>query len=138
MPTHAAERGQASLPRAAKGVAARASAIARLELRLALVELKQKLSGLGIGAGLAGGAAVIGLFALAFALASITAGISTALPAWGALLIVTGLLLALTAGLLVLALRSLRRGLPPIPEQAIEEARLTTQTLGKNGEHRTG
>jgi hypothetical protein len=33
----------------------------------------------------------------------------------------------------LLALRSLRAGTPPVPEEAIEEAKLTTETLLSNG-----
>lgn len=124
------ERGPVS---AAKDAAGRMSAIARLELRLAVAELKEKISPLGTSAGLAAGGVLLGLFTFAFTLATITAGIATALPVWAALLIMTGATLATTLGLLALALRTLRRGMPPTPEQAIEEAKLTASALTENG-----
>jgi len=128
MPTRAAER-ERSTADAAKGAAAHASAIARLEVRLALLEVKQKLAELGVGAGLAGGAALVGFFALEFGLATVAAGIATAIPVWAALLIMTGVVF-LVAGLTgVLALGRMRRGTPPLPESAIEEARLTTEAI---------
>jgi hypothetical protein len=49
MPTRASERDRASTAEAAKGAAAHASAIARLEARLAVLEVKEKLSRLGLG-----------------------------------------------------------------------------------------
>lgn len=131
MRTRAAE--QTSTVGAAKGVAAHASAIARLEVRLALLELKQKLAAFGPGAGLVAGAAFLGVFAFAFALATIAAGIATGIPVWAALLIMTGVLLAITATLLAIGIRAIRRGLPPTPDQAIEEAKLTVQAVSANG-----
>jgi hypothetical protein len=120
---------------AARDAAGHASAIARLELRLAIAELKQELPRLGLAAGLAIGGALLGLFALAFVLATITAGIATAIPVWAALLVMTGVVLAATLGLLLLALRAFRRGMPPTPERAIAEAKLTADALTSNGRH---
>jgi len=49
------------------------------------------------------------------------------------LLVVTGIPL-LKAGLLgVLAHIRIKRGTPPVPEQAIREAKLTTEALKSNG-----
>lgn len=132
MPTPAAE--QTSTAGAAKGAAAHASAIARLEVRLALAELKQKLASIGPGAGLVAGAAFLAVFAFAFVLATISAGIATAIPVWASLLIMTGFLLAITAVLAMLGIRMIRRGLPPAPEQAIQEAKLTAQAVTGNGD----
>ena len=118
---------------AAKQVAEHASALARLELELASLELKRKLAALGIGIGLGVGAAVFLLFMLGFGLATIAAALATFLPTWLALLIVTGFLL-LVGGLLgFLAMRSVRRGTPPVPKQAIREAKLTTQAIKSDG-----
>jgi hypothetical protein len=118
---------------AAKQVAEHASALARLELELAGLEVKRKLAALGVGVGLGVGAAVFLLFMLGFGLATIAAALATFLPTSLALLIVTGFLL-LVGGLLgFLALRSIRRGTPPVPKQAIREAKLTTQAIKSNG-----
>jgi uncharacterized membrane protein YqjE len=114
---------------AAKTVAEHASAIARLELELAALELKKKVIALAVGIGLAVAAAVFGLFALGFVFATIAAALATFLATWLALLIVT-LGLFVLAGLLgVLALAKIRKGTPPVPEQAIREAKLTTEAL---------
>lgn len=130
MPTPETEPG---LGESAKGVAEHASTLVRLEMELAALELKHKVSALGIGIGLAMGAAVLLVFGLGFGLATIAAGIATALPWWAALLIVT-FGIVLVAGILgLLGMRSIRKGSPPVPEQAITEAKLTTEALKSNG-----
>jgi Flp pilus assembly protein TadB len=131
MPTRAAESG--GLGQAAKRVAEHASALARLELELAQLELKRKAAALGLGAGLGVTAALFGLFALGFGLAAAAAALALVVSTWLALLIVFGALLLLSGLLGVLALGRLRRGTPPVPEQALEEARLTTEALRSNG-----
>jgi tetrahydromethanopterin S-methyltransferase subunit C len=114
---------------AAREVAQHASALARLELELATLEIRRKLTALGKGIGFGIGAAVVGLFALGFALATIAAALATFLPTWLALLIVTLFLLVIVALLGLLALRAIRRGGSPVPEQAIQEAKRTTEAL---------
>jgi hypothetical protein len=132
MPTPASERYTApngGLGDAAKHVAEHASSIVRLELELAALELKTKVASLGIGIGMALGAAVFGLFALGFGFATVAAALATFLSTWLALLIVTVFLGALASILLVLGLGRIKRGTPPVPEQAIREAKLTTEAI---------
>ena len=74
-------------------------------------------------------AALFGLFMLGFALATIAAAFATFLPWWLALLIVTVALLLLAGLLGLLALGAIKKGSPPVPEQAIQEAKLTTAAL---------
>jgi Putative Actinobacterial Holin-X, holin superfamily III len=131
MPTHAGDRG---LGGAAKLVADKVSAIVRLEIALAVAELKKKVVALGLGIALLVGAGIFGLFALGFGLAAAAAGIATALSTWLALLIVFGGLIGLATLLGLLGIGRIARGTPPVPEQAIAEAKLTTEAL-KNGHH---
>ncbi len=130
MPTQAGERR--GLGAAAKLVSERASSLVRLELQLAAAELKQKLVALGLGIALLVGAAVFALFALGFGLAAAAAALATTVSTWLALLIVTGALVLLAGLLGAIGVGRLRKGTPPIPVQAIEEAKLTTEAL-KNG-----
>jgi hypothetical protein len=114
---------------AARNVADHASSVAKLEMELAMLELKKKVIALGLGIGLGVGAALFGLFMLGFAFATIAAAFALFLSWWLALLIVTGIL-ALLAGLLgVLALGAIKKGTPPVPEQAIREAKLTSAAI---------
>jgi uncharacterized membrane protein YqjE len=127
--TEARAGDNTGLGTAAKQVAEHASALVRLELELASLELKRKLGALGVGVGLGVGAAVVALFMLGFGLATIAAALATFLATWLALLIVTVFLLLVAALLGFLAMRAVRRGTPPVPEQAIREAKLTTEAL---------
>jgi protein-S-isoprenylcysteine O-methyltransferase Ste14 len=123
-----------SLGAAAKEVAEHASTLARLELELAALELKSKVAALGKAAAFGAGAIFFVLYAIGFVFATIAAALATFLPTWLALLIVT-LFLLFGAGLLgMLALRSLKRGTPPVPKQAIEEAKMTTAALKTDGQ----
>jgi len=131
MPTREAER--LGVAPAAKQVAEHASALARLEMELAGLELKRKAANLGLGVGLLVGAAVFGLFALGFGLATIAVTLSIVLDSWLALLIVFGSVLLLTAILALVGLGRVRKATPPVPEQAIQEAKLTTTALKSNG-----
>ena len=117
----------------AKEVAEHASALARLELELAGLEIKGKLGSLGLGIGLTVGAAVFLLFALGFGLAAGAAGLATFLPTWLALLIVFGALLLVAIVLGLLGLGRIKRGTPPVPEQAIAEAKRTSAALKSHG-----
>lgn len=118
---------------AAKQVAEHASSLARLEFELAGLELKRKAGALGAGVVLGVAAALLALYALGFGFATIAAGLATFLDTWIALLLVTvGLLLV--AGILgLLATRRIKRATPPVPEQAIREAKLTTEALKTDG-----
>ena len=133
MPTPETEQQQ-GVGKATKSVAEHASALVRLELELAALELKRKLISFAMGIGLVLGALLFLLYALGFGLAAAAAGIATAVPLWGALLIVTGALFVLTMVLGAFGLMALKRGTPPVPEQAIREAKLTTEAL-KDGHH---
>jgi hypothetical protein len=114
---------------AAKSVAEHASAIARLEVELAALELKKKVATLGIGIGMGVGAALFGIFGLWFVFATIAAGLATFLSTWLALLIVTVFLFLLAGVLALLARGAIKKGTPPVPEQAIREAKLTSEAL---------
>jgi hypothetical protein len=117
---------------AARRVADHARSLVQLELRLAVTEVKKKLVALAAGIGLVTGAAVFGLLAIVFAVAAAAAALATAMAVWAALLVMFGALL-LVAGILgAFGAALLKRGAPPVPEQAIEEARLTTEAL-RNG-----
>ena len=132
MPTPATEN-HTGLGAAAKHVAEHASALARLEMELATLELKRKVTALGLGIGLGLGAAIFLLFFLGFGFATVAAALATVMRTWLALLIVTGGLLGIAGLLGMLALGRIRKGTPPVPQQAIQEAKLTTEALKSDG-----
>ncbi len=131
MPTRVTDHP--GLGASAREVAEHASSLVRLELELATLELKHKVTALGFGIGLGLGAAIFAVFGLGFTFATIAAALATFLSTWLALLIVTLGLFAFTAILGVLALGKIKKGTPPVPEQAIREAKLTTNALKSNG-----
>ena len=47
--------------------------------------------------------------------------------------LLTAGLLVLTGGLVALGVALIKKGSPPLPKQAIEEAKLTTEALRSNG-----
>ena len=120
---------------AAKEVAEHASALARLEMELASIELKRKVGALGLGIGLTVGAGLFALFAIGFGLAAAAVALAIVLDLWLALLIVFGALLLLTGILALLGLNRIKKGTPPVPEQAVMEAKITQQALRGNGAH---
>ena len=133
MPTPETERR--GVGPAAKEVAEHASTLARLELVLAALEIKQKVAALGIGIGLVVGAGVFLFYGVGFGLAAGAAGLATVVSTWLALLIVFGALLLLGAVLALVGMSMIKKATPPVPEQAVAEARLTTEALRSNGSH---
>ena len=118
----------------ARQVAEHASSLFRLELELAQLELKKKVTNLGVGIGLAVGAGIFAFYGLGFLFATIAAALATAMSTWLAILIVT-LGLFLIAGILgLIGVNQIQKGTPPIPEQAIQEAKLTTEAIKSDGD----
>jgi hypothetical protein len=113
----------------AKRIAVHASSLARLERELVRLELQRKGGTLAAGTAVGVAAGIIALFALGFGLATVAAALALVVDWWLALLIVFLVLVLLVVALGLLARSLLRRGTPLAPEQAIEEARLTSQAL---------
>jgi putative superfamily III holin-X len=131
MPTRDSDSATANggLGSAAKQVAEHASALARLELELAKLEIGRKVAALGLGIVLGLGAALFALFMIGFLLAAAAAALTTVVATWLALLLVGLGLLFLTGLLGMLALGRIKKGTPPVPQQAIREAKLTQTAL---------
>lgn len=132
---HTHETEKRGVGPAVKEVAEHASALARLEMELATLELKRKIAAFGIGVGLGVATVVFLLFALGFGFAAAAAALALVVSTWLALLIVFGGLLLLALILGVFAMRAIKAGTPPVPEQAMAEAKLTTEAIKGNGAH---
>ena len=89
---------------------------------------------MGSASALALGAAIMLLFVLGFAFATIAAGLATTMSTWLALLITTVIILAFAAVLGALGRMKIKKGSPPVPELAIREAKLTTEALKSDGQ----
>ena len=130
MPTQETERR--GLGAAIRDVTQHAKTWFRLEQELAALELKKKATAFGVGIGLGLGALVVVLYAIGFLFATIAAALDTFMPHWLSLLVVT-LFLFLIAGILgALAIGRIRKGTPPVPERAMQEAKLFTGALKGN------
>lgn len=105
------------------------SELVRQEIRLARAEMTDKGRRIGVGAGMIGGAGLIGLLALGTLTAAVVLALATAMDGWLAALIV-GLIYAITAGALALTGKErAKEASPPVPEQAIEEAKETKEDV---------
>ena len=94
------------------------SRLARQEVELAKAELALKGKRAGIGAGMFGGAGMLGMYALGALVATAILGIATAVAAWLAALIIAAVLGLLAAVLAMQGKRKVKQGTPPVPEQA--------------------
>ena len=121
--------GRPGLGTAIKNVREHATTLVGLEVELAKLELQNKAAALGAGVALFVAAAVLVVYGVGFLFATIAAGLATFLPTWVAILIVTLLLFLLAALLGIVGRSQLRKGTPPVPEQALEEARKTSEAL---------
>ncbi len=114
---------QESISELVKQLTEQTSRLARQEVELAKTELAEKGKRAGIGAGMFGGSAVLGLYALGALVAAAVLGLATAVTAWLAALIIAAVLGA-GAGILALQGRTkVQQATPPVPEQATESVK---------------
>jgi membrane protein len=118
---------EASVSDLVKALSEQTARLARQEVELAKSELTVKGRRAGIGAGMFGGAGVLGLYALGALVATAILGLATAVTAWLAALIVAAVL-AVVAGALALTGKSkVEQATPPVPEQATESVKEDVQ-----------
>ncbi len=101
----------------------------RDEIRAAKLEMGRKLKAAGTGIGFLAGAAALGFFALGVLIAAAVAGLAGAVPGWLAALIVAGALLLAIAALVLLGVRAVKRGVPPVPRDTIDSVRADVRTI---------
>jgi uncharacterized membrane protein YqjE len=90
------------------------------EIELVKTELTEKAKALGTGGGLLLGAVVTLLFFIGVLLTLAIIGLSYLMPPWAAALVVAGVLLITAIILGLIGYRILKRGVPPVPTEAIE------------------
>jgi uncharacterized membrane protein YqjE len=110
-----------------KRLSEQTSALVRQEIELAKAEVSEKGKAAGAGAGLLGGAAVLGLLAAGALTAFIVLLLSKAMDAWVAALIVTVIYAAIAGALALMGRDRVRAGMPPAPEQTVETVKEDVQ-----------
>jgi uncharacterized membrane protein YqjE len=128
------DQQQASeLARAVQDITEKAQLLVREEIELAKAEMTEKVTKLIKGAVFGIVAGVFAVFALIFLLHALSWGINDVLDVSTALwagFLITGVLILLLGALAgALALRFVKKGSPPTPQLAIEEAQLIKGTL---------
>jgi uncharacterized membrane protein YqjE len=109
--------------------AAQISTLVRDELALARLELTEKGKRAGLGGGLFGGAAVLGLYGLGLLLALAVVLLDLVWPLWLAVLVVMVVVFAAAGVAALLGKRKLRAATPPMPGDAIASTQADVQTI---------
>ena len=110
--------------------------LVRQEIELAKAELAQKGKKAGVGAGMLGGAGLVGVFALAALTTCIIVALDSAMPLWLAALIPAVIYAAVAAVLALQGRDKAQQAGPPVPEQATESVKEDVQwakTQAKSG-----
>lgn len=109
------------------------SRLIRDELRAAQAELTEKLKAAGMGVGLLVGALVIALFAFGVFIAAAVLGLSVVLQPWASALIVGALLVIVAVILALLGRNKLKKGVPPLPTESIENVKADIRAMKGTG-----
>jgi putative superfamily III holin-X len=114
-------RGLRPLPELTRDLVTQLKRLIAGELALFKAEMSAKAKAAGIGAGLLVGALVFLFFALCALVTTAVLGFALILPAWLAALVV-GVILLVLAGIAALIGRSsLKKGVPPVPDDLKQE-----------------
>lgn len=108
-------------------LSAQTSTLVRQELELAKLELADKGKRAGIGAGMFGGAGVLGLYAAGALTACFVLLLATAVTGWLAALIIAVVYGVVAGGLALTGKTKVQQAVPPVPEQATESVKEDVQ-----------
>lgn len=112
-----------------KQLSEQVSVLIRDELKLAQVEMTSKGKQAGLGIGLFGGSGLIALYGVGCLIACVIIAISGAVAAWLAALIVGAALMAVAGIAALLGQGRLRRGLPPVPGEAVSSVKADVEEI---------
>jgi Putative Actinobacterial Holin-X, holin superfamily III len=105
------------------------STLIRQEMRLAQAELSEKGRHAGKGAGMFGGAGLVGLYGVGALIAAAIIGLGTVIEPWIAAVLI-GILLLAVAGILALTgKKELDEAGPPKPEQTLDSVQQDVETV---------
>jgi uncharacterized membrane protein YqjE len=117
----------ASVADLAKQLSEQTTRLVRQEVELAKAELSVKGKQAGMGAGMFGGAAVLGLFALGALTAAVIAALGEAMDTWLAALIVAVVYAAGAGVAALMGKKKVSEALPPVPEDSVESVKEDVQ-----------
>jgi hypothetical protein len=106
-----------------KQLSEQSSRLIRQEIELAKAELAVKGKQAGIGAGMFGGAGMVGLLALGALTATFILALTLAVAAWLAALIVSTAYAAVAGALALQGKNKVHSATPPVPEQAVDSTK---------------
>jgi MFS family permease len=122
-----ATTNEASASELVKQLSEQTSRLVRQEVELAKTELAIKGKRAGVGAGMFGGAGLVGLYAVGALVTAAIAALATAVDTWLAALIV-GVVLAAVAGIVALTgKKKVQEAMPPVPEDSVESVKEDVQ-----------
>ena len=101
-----------------KELSDQSTTLIKQEVELAKAELQEKGKQAGVGAGMFGGAGLIGAGAFAALTTAAIAALATAMDTWLAALIVAVVYGAVAAALAMQGKNKVQEAVPPVPEQA--------------------
>jgi MFS family permease len=114
---------ESSIAELVKQLSEQTSRLAQQEVELAKAELAVKGKRAGQGAGMLGGAGLVGLYALGALTAAAILGLATAVAGWLAALIVAAVYGAIAGVLALTGKNKVAAATPPVPEQATESVK---------------
>ena len=119
------EREPSELPVAelVKQLSEQTSTLARKEIELAKAELAAKGKRAGIGAGMFGGAGLVGLYAFGALTAAIILALAEGIDGWLAALIVAVVYGAIAGILALTGKTKVQQATPPVPEETVESVK---------------
>src|SRR5437762_2110271 len=112
-----------SVPELVKQLSEQSSALARKEVELAKLEVTEKAKRTGIGAGMFGGAGMLGVGAFAALTACFILALNLVVAGWAAALTVAAAYGLIAGGLAMTGKSNLQKGTPPAPQQAVESTK---------------
>jgi hypothetical protein len=112
-----------------KGVTELVPRLVREEMALAKAEVTEKGKHAGVGAGLLGGGGLFAYFGLAVLIAAAVLGLSEAVEPWLAAVIVAVVLFVIAGILALVGKGQLKRGMPPVPAQAVDSTKQDVQAV---------
>lgn len=129
------ESGEATLGELVTQLSEDTTRLVRDEMRLAVLELQDKAKSAGIGAGLFGGAGLLGFLGAATLVATAVIALDLLLPLWLSALIVGLVLLAVAGIAALLGKKKLTQATPAVPERTVENVKRDVAAVKEHDQH---